>query len=207
MPPFQPNELIAILTSHQVDFVVIGGIAAVLHGAPYTTFDLDVVYSRTEENLLRLEAVLVELDAEVYDLTDRHLKVSRAHLEALGPKFLRTRYGRLDIRGQLDDATDWDQLLADAEVLPYGKDTVHVLRLEQLIEVKERLARDKDHAALPLLRATLARRSEGERDRYRLTTLTSTPLSRKSTIWRAAARPALTLASRVWAPIFLGVEK
>lgn len=160
MPPFQPNELIATLTSHQVDFVVIGGIAAVLQGAPYTTFDLDIVYSRTGENLRRLEAVLVELNAEVYDLTDRHLKVSRAHLEASGPKLLRTRYGRLDILGQLDDATGWDQLLADAEVLPYGKNTVRVLRLEQLIEVKERLARDKDHAALPLLRATLARRSE-----------------------------------------------
>lgn len=158
--PFQPNELIATLTSHEVDFVVIGGIAAVLHGAPYTTFDLDIVYSRAVENLLRLETVLVELDAEFHDLTDRHLKPSRAHLEELGPKLLRTRFGRIDLLGQLDEATGWEQLLTDAVALPFGEHTVYVLRLERVIEVKERLGRDKDRAALPLLRATLARRSE-----------------------------------------------
>jgi hypothetical protein len=159
VPPFQPNELIATLTRHEVDFVVIGGIAAVLHGAPYTTFDLDVVYSRAEENLLRLEAALVELDAVIHDLTDRHLKPSRAHLEEPGPKLLRTRFGRLDLLGQLDEATGWEQLLTDAVALPFGEHTVYVLRLERVIEVKERLARDKDRAVLPLLRATLARRS------------------------------------------------
>lgn len=161
VPPFRPNELIATLTRHQVDFVVIGGIAAVLHGAPYTTFDLDVVYSRDEQNLLRLAAALDDLDAEIHDLTERHMKPSREHLDAAGPKLLRTRFGRLDLLGQLDDATGWEQLVADAEALPFEEHVIHVLRLERVIEVKERLARDKDRAALPLLRATLARRSTG----------------------------------------------
>jgi hypothetical protein len=42
------------LADHRVEFIVIGGVCAVLHGAPVTTFDLDVVHSRTPENLNRL---------------------------------------------------------------------------------------------------------------------------------------------------------
>lgn len=162
VPQFQPNELIATLTRHEVDFVVIGGIAAVLHGAPYTTFDLDVVYSPADENLLRLEQALDELDAVIHDLTDRRLRPTRAHLEQPGPKLLSTRFGRLDLLGRLDEETDWEQLVADALTLPFGERTIRVMRLEHVIDVKERLGRDKDRASLPLLRATLARRNNDE---------------------------------------------
>ena len=140
--------------------MVIGGVAAVLHGAPYTTFDLDIVYSRTEENLQRLEVALHELGAVLHDLTDRNLKPSRALLELPGPKLHRTCFGRLDLLGQLDEKTDWEQLLAKAETLPYGDGQVRVLRLEALIEIKEQLGRDKDRAALPLLRSTLVRKKD-----------------------------------------------
>lgn len=51
-----PNfvEILKVLTRHQVDFIVVGGICAVLQGAPITTFDLDVVHSRKAENLNKL---------------------------------------------------------------------------------------------------------------------------------------------------------
>ena len=164
VPPLRPNNLIETLTRHGVEFVVIGGIASVLQGAPYTTFDLDIVYARSEENLDRLEAALAELEAEIHDPTDRRLAPSRSLLTTPGPKLLRTRYGRLDLLGQLDEATDWEQLLADTEAMPFHQHQLRVLRLERVIEQKERLGRDKDCAALPLLRATLARRSRDRND-------------------------------------------
>ncbi|MBW1690691.1 MAG: hypothetical protein JRJ70_08075 [Deltaproteobacteria bacterium] len=54
-------EILKTLTEHEVDFIVVGGVCAVLHGAPVTTFDLDLVHSRSPENLERLILALKEL--------------------------------------------------------------------------------------------------------------------------------------------------
>ena len=55
--------LLRVLVRHEVEFVMVGGVAAVLNGAPVTTFDLDILHRRTPENVERLVAALVELDA------------------------------------------------------------------------------------------------------------------------------------------------
>ncbi len=161
VPPLRPNELIETLTRHRVELVVIGGMAAVLQGAPYSTFDVDIVYRRSADNLDRLQAALDELDAELHDPTERHLAPTRELLEQPGPKLLRTRFGRLDLLGELEPGQSWEQVLDQAVSLPYRGRQVDVLALEQLIARKERLGRDKDRAALPLLRATLARAKDG----------------------------------------------
>lgn len=161
VPPLRPNELLETLIRHDVEFVVIGGIAAVLHGSPYTTFDLDVVYDRSDRNLDRLEAALEELDAVLHDPTDRHLRPDRSLLESSGPKLLRTKFGRLDLLGELGADVEWDQVVADSVAMPLKGRDVKVLKLEKIIEIKERVGRDKDRASLPLLRATLAKRDNG----------------------------------------------
>ena len=51
-------DLLATLVRHDVQFIVVGGVAAIVQGAPITTFDLDVVYARTPENLANLERAL-----------------------------------------------------------------------------------------------------------------------------------------------------
>ena len=51
------------LVDHEVEFIVVGGVCAVLHGAPVTTFDLDVVHRRSPENIARLQAALAGLGA------------------------------------------------------------------------------------------------------------------------------------------------
>jgi len=56
-------EILKVLSEHKVDFIVVGGVCAVLHGAPVTTFDLDLVHSRSSDNLARLLSALKELDA------------------------------------------------------------------------------------------------------------------------------------------------
>jgi hypothetical protein len=57
-----PEALLTELAADQVEFIVVGGTAAVLHGAPIATQDLDIVHRRTEENVARLMNVLVRLD-------------------------------------------------------------------------------------------------------------------------------------------------
>lgn len=60
---FEPLRILRVLSAHEVEFIVVGGVSAVLHGAPVTTFDLDIVHRRTPENIDRLLAALRELDA------------------------------------------------------------------------------------------------------------------------------------------------
>ena len=55
--------LLAVLRTHDVDFVLIGGIAAVAHGSPFPTEDVDITPLSTKDNLERLSGALTELDA------------------------------------------------------------------------------------------------------------------------------------------------
>jgi hypothetical protein len=63
-----------------VDFIVVGGVAAVLDGAPINTFDLDVVHSRNETNIARLLAVLEELDAVYRIHPERRIRPAASSL-------------------------------------------------------------------------------------------------------------------------------
>jgi hypothetical protein len=81
--------------------VVVGGVAAVLNGAPISTLDLDIVHARSEENLDRLLAALTELDARYRDLTGRVLRPERSALAGDGHHLLITSYGPLDVLGQI----------------------------------------------------------------------------------------------------------
>jgi len=67
------KDPLEILARHRVDLVVVGSIAAVLNGAPIATFDLDVVHSRSQENLDRLAAALTDTEARYRDLSGRDL--------------------------------------------------------------------------------------------------------------------------------------
>src|SRR6185295_16126311 len=64
-PEFRPEELLRRLVAGEVDFVVVGGIAAVVHGSAAITRDLDITYAPDAENLDRLRQVLVDLDARL----------------------------------------------------------------------------------------------------------------------------------------------
>lgn len=65
MSPLQADELFACLDRHGILYVLVGGLAAVLHGSPLPTIDADICPSREPDNLRRLAAALVELDARI----------------------------------------------------------------------------------------------------------------------------------------------
>jgi hypothetical protein len=146
-----------------VDFIVVGGVAAVLNGAPLTTFDLDVVHSRTPENLARLLAALLELHAYYREPGDRRLAPRIPFLEGAGHSLLHTDAGQLDVLGTIGSDEGYNELLPhclEIEVADVGR--IRVLDLPTLIRVKEHAARPKDIAVLPLLRATLQEHQKGK---------------------------------------------
>jgi hypothetical protein len=147
--------LLRVLVAHDVEFVLVGGLAAVLQGAPIVTGDLDIVHRRTPENVAKLLAALRELEA-VYRIDPRRLAPTEAHLSGPGHALLSTKFCDLDVLGTIFADTSYEGLRDDALEFELGDVTVQVLGLERLIQSKEYTARGKDLAALPALRATLA---------------------------------------------------
>lgn len=148
-------DILRLLAAGDVEFVVVGMTAGILHGAPVTTVDLDVVHRRSPENVARLLRVLAELDA-VYRHDPRRLRPGQSQLIGPGHQLLTTTLGDLDCLGAIDQDRGYEELLASTvEITLGGGLTVRVLSLPALIEAKERSGRPKDLAVLPVLRATL----------------------------------------------------
>lgn len=77
--------LLAKLCDSGIEFIIVGGVAAVLQGAPITTTDLDIVHRRTPANVVRLLDVLRELDAIMrYDMARRNLRPTAEMLAGRG---------------------------------------------------------------------------------------------------------------------------
>ncbi|HWO19991.1 MAG TPA: hypothetical protein VNO30_14490 [Kofleriaceae bacterium] len=146
------------LARHGVEFVVVGGVAAVLNGAPISTFDLDIVHARASANLDRLLAALTELDARYRDLTGRVLRPERSALAGDGHHLLVTSCGPLDVLGQIGDRLRYEDLLPETVERTLGTHRFRVLDLAALIRTKEQAGRDKDRAVLAVLRRTLQER-------------------------------------------------
>lgn len=154
-------EILKTLREHRVDFIVVGGVCAVLHGAPVSTFDLDLVHSRAEDNIERLLAVLEQLQARYRTSSAKTLRPARSHLSSAGHQLLMTCFGPLDLLGEIGAAHGYDELVRQTVEVEVGGDLkVKVLNLPTLIQVKEETAGDKDRAVLAILRRTLEEKSK-----------------------------------------------
>jgi hypothetical protein len=151
--------ILRVLCAHEVDFIVVGGVGAVLQGVPLMTRDLDIVHARGPENRRRLAGALRELDACYRDALPDRRRPREEDLASTLHHLLRTPHGDLDLLGTIHGGLGYEELLPRSPRVPLGKELViRALDLRGLIEVKEAVGRDKDNAQLPLLRATLAER-------------------------------------------------
>src|ERR1700733_12788319 len=156
MPGGRLFATLRALSEGRVDFILVGGLSAVLSGAPVHTYDVDVVHSREPENVARLLPVLESLDAVFRIQPGRRLKPSATHLAGTGHLNLITRYGPLDLLGTIGHDLGYQELLPHSSEMDIGGGVrIRVLNLEKLIEIKEELAGEKDGAMLPILPRTL----------------------------------------------------
>jgi predicted nucleotidyltransferase len=149
------SEILRVLHRHEVEFVTVGGLAAVFNGAPVTTVDVDILHRRTPENVARLLSALRELEA-VYRQDPRNTAPGESHLLGPGHQLLRTKHGDLDVLGTIDDTVVYDDVLGHTIEVEISDFRVLALDLERVIQAKEFAGRPKDLATLPVLRATLA---------------------------------------------------
>jgi hypothetical protein len=154
----ESNFLAALLVLREkdVEFMVVGGLAAVLNGAPIHTYDLDIVPARDEKNLAKLLQALDSLDAIYRMQPSRRLKPDASHLRSPGHQNLLTNCGPLDILGTIGRGLGYEDLLPHTIEMEIGGGVrVRVLNLETIIALKDELAGEKDLAVLPILRRTL----------------------------------------------------
>lgn len=145
------GALIERLTADGVQFIVVGGAAAVIHGAPLPTRDLDVVPELSAENLDRLADTLRALDAIYREPGNRQLPTARRHLDGQGQLLLSTRLGPLDVLLRLHEGETYADLLPDSVERKGGQLVVRVLDLPRLIAIKTVAGRARDRIAVPLL--------------------------------------------------------
>jgi hypothetical protein len=154
------RKILEVLARHEADVLVVGGVAAHFYGASYHTKDMDLVYSRTPENIRRLLAALEEMETIFRDFAGRRILPNASYLATANPKLLLTKFGPLDLLGTLsmeEDDTGYEALAGDALIVDLSGTMVKILALSRLIAVKERLRRPNDLLVLPMLRAALER--------------------------------------------------
>ena len=157
-PLFDPKPLLQVLQEHDVAFVVVGLMAAVAHGSPVPTRDLDVTPSRTPQNYERVAAALRDLDAKLRlpDGSGVEFRIEPRYLAGNSDWTLLTRFGVLDLVYLPAGTRGFDDLRRQAVELDLGLGKpVLVASLSDVIRMKEASGRPKDDAALPALRQTL----------------------------------------------------
>lgn len=142
-----PETILTTLTAHGVDFVVIGGLAAVAHGSRRMTRDIDIVVRPESENLARLEAALAELGAVQLLGAGTEGPIEPADLAtiALGTTLhTRSPAGRLDVVGAPTGAAPYAQLYTRAVVSHVVGVEVRISGLDDLIAMKRAAGRPLD---------------------------------------------------------------
>jgi hypothetical protein len=150
--------LLERLAATGTEVILVGGLAAVAQGAPITTFDADIVHRRTEGNVDRLIAFLLDIGAHHRGRPPPPLPPDRQALLGAGHSLLTTRLGQLDVLGTIEEGRGYEQLLPDTVTIGMGGHPLRVLSLEAIVRLKRTSTHPKDKLRLPILEAILRRR-------------------------------------------------
>ncbi len=154
------GRLLEVVADSGFECIVIGGVAAIGHGAATPTDDLDVVAPMTEANLERLMTALQPYHPKHATRPDLAVITDPAkRLAGFRLLLLDTDLGRLDVLRTVEPLGEFAAVESLSMELVPGR-AFRVITLEQLIEVKAHLRRPKDNLVAHELRAIQARRRE-----------------------------------------------
>lgn len=155
---FDPEQILAALDRHGVDYILIGGMAVQAHGYVRATEDVDFVAEASNDNLRRLAAALAELNARLHGVDAQHLPVDPTDpddLEARGNFTMVTDAGRLDFFQQVPGGADYHDLRRRALTVDLGAVQVQIVGLDDLVRMKRAAGRPRDLQDLAALTTQL----------------------------------------------------
>ena len=148
------REILKALQDQGLDFVVIGGVAASLHGSPVGTTDVDVCISFSDENLPKIIAAMRPLHPRLRHRPDRMpLPEDIERLRGLKNLYLDTDLGKVDLLGELPGICTYEELAGRTVIKHLEGLACRVLDLDTLIKAKQHAGRDKDHSNVMHLQA------------------------------------------------------
>ena len=148
------REIVQLFSSLQVDFIVVGGLAAIVHGSSRLTQDVDVVYSRTPDNLQRIVDALRPHEPYLRGAPPGLPFLWDVRTLKNGLNFtLRTKLGDIDLLGEIVGGGRYENLLPHSREMPMFGIRAKVLGLDKLIEVKRAAGRPKDFEVIAELEA------------------------------------------------------
>ena len=155
------SQLLGVIVEGKVDFILVGGVAAPVHGSARLTQDIDVVYSRDQANLERLVESLSPLNPYPRDAPEGLPFRWDVHTLVGGLNFtLTTSNGAIDLLGEITGGGSYQDLLPHAvEIEAFGL-ALLCLDLESLIRVKRAAGRPKDFESVAELEAILQHRKK-----------------------------------------------
>lgn len=149
------NDLLKRLLDHNIDFVLIGGFAGVVHGSTQVTQDLDICAVLSEDQIKKLRAALKDL-SPIHRM-NKNAKISFLEKPQKGEKiqnlYLETEAGILDVIQEVAGVGDFKTLKQNADEIELFGKLCKVISLDDLIKVKKTLNRNKDKSILPELLA------------------------------------------------------
>ena len=160
-PELDAPRILRALTERGVDFVVVGGIAAVLHGSPRVTLDLDICFATDAANLDALGDVLMGLNPVLKGVEDPVPFVpDAATLRRVELLTMRTDAGDLDVLVRPSGSPPYDELRQRADRYDVGGFLVLVASIEDLLTMKRSAGRPKDLADVAELETILRLRDQ-----------------------------------------------
>ncbi len=147
--------LIEALAAADIRFILVGGLAAVVQGAPLTTMDVDIVHLQSPDNILKLFSFLRSQDAIYRRPDDKVIAVKKEDLQIGGHALFTTSLGPLDVLAFVEGGRTYDDLLNHTLEIKFRGQTVRVLRLKMLIELKRSSDFPIDKHRLAVLEETL----------------------------------------------------
>lgn len=149
----KPRRVLEALVKHGVDFVVIGGLAVIVHGHVRTTRDVDFVAASEMENLERLEAALRELKAELWGVDAHLLGIDlEAKTLAEGGNFtLVTDAGGVDFFNEVPGGLPYEELRERALTVEVEGLPIRVAALDDLLRMKRFAGRPRDLEDITIL--------------------------------------------------------
>ena len=156
------SQILERLNGAHVEYVVVGGMAAIFHGVPLVTRDIDICLPLTQENLLRLETALSDLHP-FHRQTPQPLpfSVQADYPRGLKNIYLRTDWGVLDCLGEIKGVGDYMMVLGQSQLVELPIGACRILNLQALIDSKSALDRAQDKLALVHLKQIQRRNRSG----------------------------------------------